>query len=131
MPIGTRALQLWTHRTESELLDAFGRPDPNQDPPCERLPESTVVQALHLMNAPAISAKLSEETGRCQRLAQSDATPEGIVEELYLAIYSRFPTHEELEALRGEFAKPDQDRRLLIEDLVWSMLNSPEFTHKD
>ena len=28
------------------FLDSFGRPDPNQDPPCERTSDTTVVQAL-------------------------------------------------------------------------------------
>lgn len=131
LPPGTRAMQLWTHRTESELLDAFGRPDPNQDPPCERIPESTVVQALHLMNAPAIASKIAADEGRCRRLAASDRTPAQIVEELYLATFSRFPSSEELKSLEAEFAKPDQDRGVLIQDILWSILNSPEFTHKD
>jgi hypothetical protein len=131
LPPGTRAMQLWTHRTESELLDAFGRPDPNQDPPCERLPESTVVQALHMMNAPAIASKIAAEEGRCRRLASSDRSPAQMVEELYLATFSRFPTPEESKSLEAEFAKPDQDRGVLIQDILWSLLNSPEFTHKD
>ena len=50
MPAGSRATQLWTHRVDSLFLDAFGRPDPNQDPPCERTGDTTMVQALHLMN---------------------------------------------------------------------------------
>jgi hypothetical protein len=130
-PAGTRAMQLWTVRTESELLDAFGRPDPNQDPPCERIPESTVVQALHLMNAPAIAAKISDENGRVKRLATSDWSPNQIVEDLYLATFSRFPDPQELSDLVNEFGKPNNDRRKLVEDILWSMLNSPEFTHKD
>ena len=130
-PNGTRAMQLWTVRTESELLDAFGRPDPNQDPPCERIPESTVVQALHLMNAPAIASKITDENGRAKRLASSEMPPEKILEELYLAIFSRFPEATELSDLAGEFGKPNHDRRKLVEDILWSMLNSPEFTHKD
>jgi len=47
----TRAMELWTVRTQSIFLDSFGRPDPNQDPPCERTSDSSVVQALHLMNS--------------------------------------------------------------------------------
>lgn len=131
MPIGTRAMQLWTHRTESEMLDAFGRPDPNQDPPCERLPDSTVVQALHLMNAQGISGKLTDDSGRCNRLASSDKSPAHIVEELYLVTFCRFPTVEETQALVAELEKPNVNRRQWIEDVLWSMLNSPEFTHKD
>ena len=130
-PNGTRAMQLWTVRTESELLDAFGRPDPNQDPPCERIPESTVVQALHLMNAPAIASKITDENGRAKRLASSEKPPNELVEELYLATFSRFPDPNEVSDLVSEFGKPNNDRRKLVEDILWSMLNSPEFTHKD
>ena len=131
MPVGTRAMQLWTHRTESELLDAFGRPDANQDPPCERLPDSTVVQSLHLMNAPAIAGKITAERGLCERLAKSDSTPEKIIEELYLAAFARFPNPTEIADLVAEFGKPNTDRKKLVEDILWSMVNSPEFTHKD
>ncbi len=46
MPQGTRAMEIWTHRVESLFLDAFGRPDANQDPPYERTADTTVVQAL-------------------------------------------------------------------------------------
>lgn len=130
-PTGTRAMQLWTVRSESEMLDAFGRPDPNQDPPCERIPESTVVQALHLMNAPAIASKITDDNGRAKRLAASDNPPEKIIEDLYLATFSRFPDPGELSDLASEFGKPNNDRRKLVEDILWSMLNSPEFTHKD
>src|SRR5690606_4406934 len=54
MPPGSRAMELWTVRSQSIFLDSFGRPDPNQDPPCERTSETTVVQALHLMNSPRL-----------------------------------------------------------------------------
>src|SRR5262249_33041947 len=54
MPPGSRAMEVWTFRSRSVFLDSFGRPDPNQDPPCERTTDTTVVQALHLMNSPAL-----------------------------------------------------------------------------
>jgi hypothetical protein len=40
MPPGSRAMELWTVRSQSLFLDSFGRPDPNQDPPCERTSET-------------------------------------------------------------------------------------------
>src|SRR5690606_15039242 len=58
MPLGTRAMELWTVRSKSELLDAFGRPDPNQDPPCERATAATMTQTLHLMNAEHIHSRI-------------------------------------------------------------------------
>jgi hypothetical protein len=57
--------------------------------------------------------------------------PEKILEELYLATFSRFPEATELSDLASEFGKPNNDRQKLVEDILWSMLNSPEFTHKD
>ncbi len=128
---GTRAMQLWTVRTASDLLDAFGRPDPNQDPPCERMPDSTMVQALHLMNANNIQQKLVSDDGRVGRLAASSRPLAEVIEELYLACYSRRPRPEELQALLESAPQPDPTRRQWIEDLLWSLLNSPEFLYID
>ena len=90
MPPGSRAAELWTHRTASNFLDTFGRPDPNQDPPCMRIEDTTVVQALHLMNAPNLDRKIRNENGRAAALAASKMSPEEIVEELYLLVYARY-----------------------------------------
>ena len=128
---GMRAMQLWTFRTSSELLDAFGRPDPNRDPPCERTPDATMVQALHLMNASHLQSKLTSDTGRVARLAASDMSLEQVVEELYLTCYSRRPTPEEMKALLDSTAQPNPARRQWIEDVLWSLINSPEFFYED
>jgi hypothetical protein len=128
---GSRAIQLWTFRTESDLLDAFGRPDPNQDPPCERLPDASMVQALHLMNATQLQSKLTSDSGRVARLAAGDQTLEPLIEELYLACYSRRPTPQETQALLESTAQPNPARRQWIEDVLWSLINSPEFFYQD
>lgn len=128
---GSRAMQLWTVRTKSDLLDAFGRPDPNQDPPCERTPDATMVQALHLMNASQLQSKLTSDSGRVARLAASDLSPERIIEELYLACYSRRPTADETQALLETTTQPNPARRQWIEDVLWSLINSPEFFYED
>ncbi len=130
-PAGTRAMELWTVRTSSDLLDAFGRPDPNQDPPCERATSATMAQTLHLMNAVHIQQRISADGGRCHKLAESDKQAEEIVTELYLTVFSRLPTAAELESLRAEFERPQVERRKLIEDIAWSMVNSPEFLYLD
>jgi hypothetical protein len=138
MPPGSRAIQAWTVRFESQVLDAFGRPDPNQDPPCERLGQTTVVQALHLMNSPNIERKISDDKGRARLLADAVARgqkkAEDVVRELYLRAYCRLPSAEEtakslrlLETIEG--AK--LSRREWVEDLMWALLNSPEFVFKD
>ncbi|HVU89595.1 MAG TPA: DUF1549 and DUF1553 domain-containing protein [Pirellulales bacterium] len=131
MPPEARAVELWTHRIESLFLDAFGRPDANQDPPCERTGETTVVQALHLMNAPSLDRRLTGDTGRVARLAASSQSPEQIVEELYLATYSRNPTSEERLATAALIKGDSAERRQAIEDLLWALLNTPEFIFKN
>lgn len=130
MPPGSRAMQLWTHRASSIFLDTFGRPDLNQDPPCERSAESTTPQILHLMNSPALNRKLALDSARPAKLAASDRSNAAIVDESYLLIYNRFPTeNERLAAL--EFLPEGDQRRRGIEDLFWTLLNTPEFSFID
>ncbi|MCA9129429.1 MAG: DUF1553 domain-containing protein [Planctomycetales bacterium] len=131
MPVGSRATQIWTHRVDSLFLDTFGRPDENQDPPCERIPDSTVTQALHLMNSRELDRRVRSDQGRAARLAKSQLSSAEIVEELYLAIYSRFPQPNEQAFATSLFDvgtnDAQQHRRAVTEDLMWAMLNSPEY----
>jgi hypothetical protein len=129
-PPGTRASALWTTRNTSLFLDTFGRPDPNQDPPCERTSDTSVVQALHLMNAPGIHKKISADEGRMAGLAKSDLDPARVVEELYLLIYNRRPDEEEVAYGKSLIEGPG-GRRRAIEDLAWALINSPEFVFED
>ena len=131
MPPDGQARELWTHRIESLFLDAYGRPDPNQDPPCERSSDATVVQTLHLMNSENLFRKVTSDSGRAAEWAQSDRTPESIVEELYLSIYSRRPSEQELQIGAGLYDNAGSDRRAVTEDLMWALLNTPEFVFKD
>jgi hypothetical protein len=131
MPEGSRAMEAWTVRFDSKFLDSFGRPDPNQDPPCERTSDTTVVQALHLMNAPGLAAKITSDKGRVAKLAESKKTPAEIVEELYLLAYNRRPTTEESELCVSKFEKKGSTRRTAAEDLLWALVNTPEFVFVD
>ncbi len=133
MPPGSRAAELWTHRTSSNFLDTFGRPDPNQDPPCMRIEDTTVVQALHLMNAPNLDRKIRNEKSRAAELAVSKMSPEEIVEELYLLVYARYPQDEEIRVCSARIppaGAPVKDRKGAVEDLLWALLNTPEFLFK-
>jgi len=53
-------------------MDAFNRPNPSSDPPCERDKDLSVVQSLHLMNSKALQTKLGNANGRAHKLAESD-----------------------------------------------------------
>lgn len=130
MPPGSRAMQLWTHRASSLFLDTFGRPDLNQDPPCERSSESTTPQVLHLMNSPQLNRKIVLDSARPAKLAASEIPNETIVDEAYLAIYNRFPSADERQ-LALEFLADPAARRRNIEDLFWALMNTPEFSFVD
>lgn len=130
MPEGARSVENWTYRTGSLFLDAFGRPDPNQSPPYERINDSTIVQALHLMNSPQLHEKFTHDDGRAAKLAKSDRPAHEIVDELYLLVYSRFPTDEERQAVTAAFEAAG-DRRAACEDILWALVNTPEFVFKD
>ncbi len=131
VPPNSRAVAIWTHRTPSLFLDTFGRPDPNQDPPCERTPDTSVTQALHLMNSPELHKKITSDEGRAAKLAASGKSPAEIVEELYLLVYNRLPSEEE-KAIGQEICAQEQVKpRQATEDLLWALINSAEFVFKD
>ena len=127
MPMGSRATQAWSYKIESQFMDAFNRPNPSSDPPCERDRQMSVVQSLHLMNSKALQAKLGSKTGRVHQLADSPKVPEEIVTELYLAALGRLPMEQELKLATAAFAARDATRQTATEDLLWALLNSPEF----
>ena len=131
MPLGSRAKELWTARIDSLFLDAFGRQDPNQDPPCERTLDTAIVQSLHLMNSNTLARKIASDDSRPHTLASSKLTPVQIIEELYLSLYARRPTADELKETASLFDEPDANRRRVCEDLMWALINTPEFVFKD
>ncbi len=130
VPTGSRSTQVWTHRTASMFLDTFGRPDPNQDPPCERTTDSTTPQILHLMNSPMLNKKLASSSARPATLADSDLSERQIVDETYLRVYGRKPTDEEAQKAIDSLADEKQ-RQASIEDMYWALLNTPEFLFID
>jgi hypothetical protein len=131
VPPGSRAVEVWTARSPSLFLDSFGRPDPNQDPPCERTTDTSVVQALHLMNAENVSRKITSSSGRAAKWAASKLPPARLVDEVYLRVYCRFPTAAERAAMVKRFERPGAVRREVVEDLLWALINTPEFVFKD
>ena len=74
--------------------------------------------------------KVTSDQGRAAQLAASKKTPREIVEELYLSIYARQPVADEYTIGAKLFASGSQ-RRQAVEDLMWALLNTPEFVFKD
>ncbi|PYV20065.1 MAG: hypothetical protein DMG07_00240 [Acidobacteria bacterium] len=71
--------------------------------------------------------KLSREGGRLDRLIRRGASDGEIIEELYLAALSRFPTPQEVTDLRGAITRQPA-RRQALEELLWALVSSEEFS---
>jgi hypothetical protein len=128
----------------SYFFTIFGRPVRATVCECERSDEPSISQALHLLNSPEIEAKVAHRHGRARRLAESSLSPQGVIEELYLATLGRLPTEAETARMLEAFA-PGSDsgdgaaagrggrgadvmaRAAAAEDVLWTLLNSKEF----
>jgi hypothetical protein len=92
--------------------------------------QTSMLQALMLMNGPAVAKQTDLKTGETLG-AIIDApflTNAARVETLYLAALGRMPTSDERERHASELdrAKPAAKNQA-IADLFWVLLNSPEF----
>ena len=88
------------------------------------------------MNSPKLHEKLTSDSGRAARMAASELSDAEITEEIYLTVYSRFPDEEEREICRKLFEEsPGKDdrsrRRRAAEDLLWALVNTPEFVFEN
>ena len=85
---------------------------------------------LHLLNGPLINRKLTSTEGRLARRLAAGRSIESIVEEFYLRCLGRAPSAEERRFWNenlGRFAN-GIERRQALEDFVWGLLTSREFT---
>jgi len=122
-----RTAELWTTIMDSPMLESFGLPNPSRNCPVERDDRPSMVQALHLMNSETLQAKLVDKNGRAAKLAQAELLPGRIVDELYLSIYSRWPSADEKAVAVEAFAAEGVKRQQAVEDLMWALINSAEF----
>jgi len=109
---------------DGNFFNVYGKPDLSYIP--ERDMKPSLLQALHQLSGPTFTAKLSREGGRVDRLLQRGASDEDIIEELYLAALSRFPTETEQAGLKAMIGRRDS-RREAQEDLLWAVVNSEQF----
>jgi hypothetical protein len=124
-PRGTRSIQLWDNQLPSYFLDAFGR-SPRESPcECAKSNAPTMAQALHLMNAPEIEAKIVDPAGRVATMVAQNTPTDALVDQLCLAAIGRLPDEEQRAVATMLFA--GQPVRQAAEDFVWTLLNSYEF----
>jgi len=125
-PAGTRAVQLKESDIYySSFLDIYGRANRFSVP--ERNAKPNLSQALHILAGSTYNDKLIAKGGRIDKWLTQGTSDKDIVEELYLAAFSRQPTSQE----SGELVKllgRVSDRKEGLRDLMWAMLSSREFS---
>ena len=127
-PANTRAIQLPDSSVVSYFLDTFGRPERILTCSCERSDEPSMTQVLHLTNGKTIQEKLESKEGRVSKFLETNATHDEIIETIYLAALTRYPTETERQRLTALLDEaPADERRSAIEDLFWSVFTSKEF----
>ena len=126
-PIGTRAIQLKeASRWPNRFLEVYGRPTRKSVP--ERDPSPRLSQALHMLAGKPYTAKLSQPGGRIEQLLNAELSDSQIIEELFLAALSRPPARVETAELEPMIAA-GESRKKALEDLLWALVCSREFTH--
>ncbi|MFO1064021.1 MAG: DUF1553 domain-containing protein [Pirellulales bacterium] len=129
-PEGTDALKLTDAAVANYFLRTFGRHQRRITCDCERSDQPTVVQVLHLHNGDTLNDKLSDPKSIVTKWV-TEATPiEDVVDTAYLAALSRSPSAEERKrvvSIASESPADGSERRAVLEDILWSLMTSPEF----
>jgi hypothetical protein len=124
-PRGTRAVQLKeTDIYHSPFLDIYGRPNRFSVP--ERNAKPNLSQALHILAGTTYNDKLFAKGGRIDGWVERGASNSEVVEELYLAAFSRTPKPQESAAL-VKLIEKNPERKEALRDLMWAVVSSREF----
>jgi hypothetical protein len=125
-PAGLRAGQLPDPGLRSYFLTLFGRSDRITACACERSGEITMPQLLHLQNGDSVIAKIRAMDSRLTKMLLAKKPDAEIIDELFLATLSRFPTEANRAAVVKSLAETDR-RDEVFRDLSWALMNSKEF----
>jgi hypothetical protein len=123
-------IRAWRHKKPDNVATALGRP--NREQVCtERNQESTVLQALELVNGTELATRLKE--GAKVLLASElgkEADTAKVAKTLYLRSLGREPNDEEMnlaKSMLGSAKDEAAKRQPGWEDFLWILVMSPEF----
>jgi hypothetical protein len=133
-PEGTPAIQYYPRlagATEGPqfgdlFFSTFGRSSRATICACETKREPTLSQTLHLAVGDTVRDRLSA-SGEWKKLIERSATPEQILEELFIRALGRRPTTDEQASLLELVGDKSKDAAT-YEDIFWSLVNSTEFS---
>jgi hypothetical protein len=129
IPEDQRAIALPDGSISSAFLELFGRPPRDTGLESERNNRLTAAQQLHMLNASHVERKI-EQSPKLQDLIRNSKGGQALVSDLYLTILSRYPTTEELQAVKAYSQNTKLKPREAANDLAWALMNSAEFLYR-
>ena len=124
-PMGTRTVQL-PLPVGRRFLSLFGMSNREVLAELEPKLEPTLPQALHIINSPYVNEKISADDNIVTRLVTSERSNEEAISDLYLKVFSRFPSEQELSEANDYIAE-SPSRQEGLEDLLWALVSSRAF----
>ena len=137
IPSEQPAVTLADGSISSSFLELFGRPPRDTGLASERNNEVTAAQMLHLLNSSHIRNKIAGKSNKKNRLVDRwrerrrslNRYADNFVD-LYYRVLSRPPSEKELAVISDYKESAVAKGREADMDIVWALINSPEFIFK-
>ncbi len=109
-------------------LDALGRCSRSEA--CQSQGQQQGLAAkLHAINGELLNRRIADKGGRLQSCLRVSMSPRQIIEDFYLRAMAKHPTEEQQSTWLSELtALPREEQVRWLEDFVWALLSSQEFT---
>ena len=126
-PLGSRAMQMMPEICPSQFMDAFGRS--MRKALSAGPPQPNLLEAMHMIAGPTFHSKIVAEGGRLDRLTKQGASDRQILDEFYMAAFTRQPTLTERQKLLDFLAQRASRRKEALAGLIWAIISSREFEY--
>ena len=126
-PVGLRAVQLPDPGVDAYMLTIFGRSERVTACACERSPDITLPQLLHLGNGDDLTAKIRSADNTLAAMIKSNKDDDQIAGQLFLMALGRLPSDAQRSAIKTALASGGS-REEVFRDVLWALLNSKDFT---
>ena len=126
LPLGARAVQIADGAVSNYFLETFGRSKRESVASTEVKTDPNLSQALHLMNGDAVNDRIRR--GQVvEKMVAAGKKDDEIITELFLRVFGRMPAAVEAKSINAAIAADPNNRRLVLEDAFWALMNSKEF----
>ncbi len=126
LPLGARAVQIADGAVSNYFLETFGRSKRESVASTEVKTDPNLSQALHLMNGDAVNDRIRR--GQVvEKMVTAGKKDDEIITELFLRVFGRVPAAAEAKSITAAIAADPNNRRLVLEDAFWALMNSKEF----